>query len=457
MVDQPTTGDLSSPDNASDRTRISEDGRMGDARQGINSPHWRSQRGMAAKILAGIMVAILIVFLADLSYLFGATFRSNDRVRALNVLVVDYDGGPVGQSVANAYEALQSNQFPSFDFRSAEDYPRPSDVRNRVCGAHYWGAVYVHEGASERLAAAYAGGSAAEDFDPKDALTYIYNGARYPMIASGYLAPNFQALVGALRGSYYQTEQGRSALRSVNSSDPSAIQAYLNPIQGTADIIRPTNQGSRNLYNTLNIVMAILGQFFYVLAMNGIFDKLGIHRGMTVRDVWLFRFVTGKVFSLIFAMVVTGYIWAFREDWGLNGGHWGLTWMTFWLFMDTNFQVLESTIGSYVPLHFTPFFLLTWFIVNIASCMFPFELTAGFYRIGYAFPAHSMWIILIQVWSGCGDHLRIGLPILFAWWLVGHVTAFFGIRKRCLDQVPGPVSAEERKEEDMMTRDNGKE
>lgn len=234
---------------------------------------------------------------------------------------------------------------------------------------------------------------------------------------------------------YYRTDEGSSALRSLNTSDPKAVQAYLSPITSTADVIRPTNQGSKSLYNTINIVMAVLGQFFYVLAMNGILDKLGIHNKMRVRDVWIMRCTAGKIFSLLYAVVVTGYIWAFREDWGADGGDWALTWLTFWLFMDTNFQVLESLIGSYVSLQFTPFFLLTWFMVNVAACVFPFELLAGFFRVGYAFPAHAMWIVLIEVWSGCGNSLHIGLPVLFAWWAAGQVTAFFSIRKRCLDSV----------------------
>ncbi|KAF4463193.1 Nitrosoguanidine resistance SNG1 [Fusarium albosuccineum] len=417
-------------------------------RPGLNSAYWRPKRAMSAKILLGVMVAILVVFLADLSYLFGATFKVNDRVSALNILVVDYDGGPVGQAVSNAYKSLQSNRFPSLDFRRAADYPDPSDVKRSVCHANYWGALYIPEGTSDRLAAAYEGGQAAEDFDPTEGLVYIYNGARYPTVASGYLLPNFNALISATRGGYYQTDEGRSALRSINNTDAAAVQAYLNPIQGTPDIIRPTNQASRNLYNTLNIVMAILGQFFYVLAMNGIFDNFGIHKNMRIRDVWLMRFTTGKIFSMLFAVVVTGYIWAFREDWGVSGGHWALSWLTFWLFMDTNFQVLESCIGSFVPLAATPFFLLTWFMVNVSAVMFPFELMAGFYRIGYAFPGHSLWIVLIDVWSGCGNYLHIGLPILFAWWVVGHVTAFFSIRKRCLAaQSAPPAPSEGGKEE----------
>lgn len=408
----------------------------------MSSPDLRGRRVQATKVLIGIMVAILVLFLADLSYLFGATYQINSRTNALKVLVVDYDDGPIGEAVSTAYGTLQNSQFPTFEFHPSSDYPDPSDVRQSVCKANYWGAIYIHEGASDRLSAAYQGGSAAAEYDPNESITYIYNGARYPTVASGYLAPNFQAIVNAARGSYYQTEEGRSALSNVNRTDPNAVKAYVNPLQGTADIILPTNQGSRTLYNTINIVMAILGQFFFVLGMNGIYDKFGIHNGR-VRDVWIMRFITGKIFSMLFAVVVTGYLWAFREDWGVTGDKWALSWLTFWLFMDANFQVLETTIGSFVPMPLTPFFLLTWIIVNVAAVVYPFELTAGFYRIGYVFPAHSLWIVLIEVWSGCGNSLHIGLPILFAWWVVGHVTAYFGIRNRMSSSVGAIKEKEE--------------
>ncbi|KLO95007.1 uncharacterized protein LW93_3704 [Fusarium fujikuroi] len=411
-------------------------------RHGINSTTWHGRRGLVVKILAGVMVAILVVFLADLSYVFGSTFEVGNRVSGLKILVVDYDGGAVGESVASAYKNFQDKTFPTLEFRSADDYPETQDVKHGVCHADYWGAIYINKGSSDKLAAAYEGGSAAENYNPADSITYIYNSARYPTVASGYLVPNLQKIIGAARGTYYQSQQGRSALRSVNSSDPAAVEAFLNPIQGTADIIMPTNQGSRNLYNTINIVMAILGQFFYVLAMNGIYDKFGLHKNMRIRDLFIMRLINGMVFCALFALIVTGYIWAFREDWDVSGGQFALSWLTFWLFMDVNFQVLETLIGSFIPMALTPFFLLTWFMMNVGSVVFPFELTAGFYRIGYIFPAHSLWIILIQVWSGCGNSLHIGLPILFAWFVVGHVTAFFGIRKRCLDQLENLKTAE---------------
>lgn len=106
--------------------------------------------------------------------------------------------------------------------------------------------------------------------------------------------------------------------------------------------------------------------------------------------------------------------------------------------------MLEITIDSFIPISFTPFLLLIWSVVNVLAVIFLFELTAGFYCIGYTFPAYALWIILIEVWSGYGNYLRTGLPILIAWWVTGHFTAYLGIRERCLNRSARQTAAEDK-------------
>lgn len=72
-------------------------------------------------------------------------------------------------------------------------------------------------------------------------------------------------------------------------------------------------------------------------------------------------------------------------------------------------------------------------MVNVASSIFPFELSPGWYRWGYALPAHETYEMLVYVWSGCANPMRVALPVMFSWLVLGHVIAWFSIRKRCLD------------------------
>jgi len=50
-----------------------------------------------------------VLFLGNLSYLFGTTHNQATRLHNLNVLYVDFDGGIVGESVQAAYQVSFSD------------------------------------------------------------------------------------------------------------------------------------------------------------------------------------------------------------------------------------------------------------------------------------------------------------------------------------------------------------
>ncbi|KAH8588867.1 hypothetical protein B0O99DRAFT_638158 [Bisporella sp. PMI_857] len=133
------------------------------------------------------------------------------------------------------------------------------------------------------------------------------------------------------------------------------------------------------------------------------------------------------VYTFVASITVACYIWGFREDWGVSGSQFILTWMVFWLYMHINFVIVD-TMTAFVPAKFFAFFLLTWIIINVTSTIYPFELSPGFYRWGYALPAHEIYSLLVQVWSGgCNNQAYRALPILFAWEVVGMVSATVGM------------------------------
>ncbi|TQN69556.1 hypothetical protein CSHISOI_05948 [Colletotrichum shisoi] len=400
--------------------------------------HWNGGQLKALLVpTVAASVMILLLVLANMSYLFGATFEQSKRIHALQILAVDLDGGAVGSAVAGASRSFQAADFPTIELASASEYSTPAAVRNAVCKGGYWGAIYVHEGASDKLAAAVAGTegttTAASAYNAADAVTYIYNQARYPAIADSVVLSSMQKVVAASRSFYYQSPDGTAALRSLDTTDPAALAAFLNPISSTPALIGAQTQASRVFFNTVNVIVPALAQFFYVLALNGIGLSSGLLATVRVRDVWLLRFGIGKLYGLLTALVVTGYLWAFREDWHVGGPEFGKSLLVFWLYMDVQWQVLEALIASFLPMQLVPFFFLTWMLTNVASAVFPFEVMAGFYRVGYALPAHGIYSLLVQAWTGCADQTRVALPVLFAWWIVGHVGSVFSIRKRCAD------------------------
>ena len=79
-----------------------------------------------------------------------------------------------------------------------------------------------------------------------------------------------------------------------------------------------------------------------------------------------------------------------------------------------------------------PFLLMTWVFLNITSSITPFEINAGFYRLGYALPAHEAYQVLTDIWSGGAvPQLYRAMPILFSWWVLLLVCDGFGHRRAC--------------------------
>ncbi|EKG17424.1 protein of unknown function DUF3533 [Macrophomina phaseolina MS6] len=415
-----------------------------------NHEFWIARKKGFAIASTMAMVSLSLLFLANLSYLYATVFNLPKRVHNFKILFVDFDGGAIGQSVNGAYQELKANTFPTLYQHDASQYPTEADVRQAVCKGDYWGAVYVHSGASDRLAAALAGGDAASSYNSADTITYIWNAVRYPAFASGYLQSNL-AKIASVAEVAYNRINGTQAAQSLNVTDAAAVQALLYPIQGTAAPIQPTEQGARVFYNTVGMVMPILMNFFFTLGINGISAQMQLLSRLPRLDNYIIRMTLSVIFALMAALVMTGYTWAFRESWAVTGADFGLTWMALWLFMHVNYYVYD-TLTAFIPLPLIPFFVFTWIITNVASAVAPFELTAGFFRWSYALPAKELYDVLSTIWSeGCANYNYRALPILFAWWVVGSVMSVFSNIHRCNSALKSE-EAEKAKWERMLVK-----
>ncbi|KAF2091423.1 hypothetical protein K490DRAFT_136, partial [Saccharata proteae CBS 121410] len=379
---------------------------------------------------AATLLMLQLLFLGLMSYIYGSLFQQSSRVHNFKVLMVDFDGGVIGEALSGAYQQLQAPSFPTIVHHSTTQYSTPADVRDAVCRGHYWGGIYTHPGASNRLSAALEGGQAAASYNAQDTMTYIYNAARYPAFASGLIQSNLVQLTSVSR-IVYNHLNGTQALQSVNNTNVPAIQALLNPIQALASPIQPTTHGARVLYNTLSMVIPIIMQFFFIMALNTISATFQTHSHLPRLDNYLLRLLLSLLYTLVGSLSMAGYIWAFREDWAVTGRDFALTWLTLWLYMHVNMFVFDVAT-AYIPLKFTTFFVLTWVILNVTSTIAPFEISPGFYRWAYALPANEVYTLLVQIWShGCAVRDYRALPVLFAWWLVGNVASVFAVRFRC--------------------------
>jgi hypothetical protein len=377
-------------------------------------------------IMAGLMLQVL--FLSNMSYMYGSLFKSGSRMHNLKVLAVDFDGRDVGRALSESYSHLKSAEFPTVEFAAPAEYPTPDSLREAVCKHGYWAAVYTSPDATDRVLAAIEGDNTT--YESSHAMTYIYNSIYYPSAFSS-LRGSLQALVSVASNIFPFVSP--DAMAAVNMTNPVSAAAFLNPIDATVWDIMPTSQGSRVLLNTVSMVMPIIMQFFFIMGLNGITTNAKVLDTQSKRDVYTFRLFASRIYGCVSALCMAGYIWAFRESWDVTAGQFFETWLCLWLYMDINYVVIDTLIGTLIPIAFFPYFLLSWIILNITAVIFPFQLNAGFYHWGRALPAHSVWLLLVSIWShGCRGQLDVTFPILFAWWLVGQFTSAWSVRKRCL-------------------------
>lgn len=396
----------------------------------MDKEFWRGRKKQFGIAVTASFLMIQLLFLAVICYLFGSIYQENMRIHNLKILSIDYDGGLIGQSLRGAYESLAAPSFPSLIFENTTNYEDVNDVVAAVRRGDYWGAVYTHTGASDRLAAALEGGEAASSYNSSAAITYVWNEIRYATVAAGTIKGNLETLIAVARVVYTHLN-GTAALSTLDETDPAAVAAYLNPIQASDVNIKSSPQATKIVYNTIPMVMGIIMQFFFLMAVNGIASSLQLYSHIPFRQNLYVRVCLSLTYTLIGSLCQSAYFWAFKESWDQPAGVFFLVWMCLWLYQNVQFLVFDVAT-TIIPLSFISFFVLSWVIANVTSTILPFELSPGFYRWSYALPAHEVWQLLMTVWSGGAvNRLYQALPILFAWVVVMAPCAVLALRWRC--------------------------
>ena len=399
-------------------------------RQQRHEAFWQSRKKKFFLAVGVLGLLLQLLFIGNMSYLYGSIWKSSERYHAFKVLFIDYDEGIIGRSVSEAYKQLKGPTFPTFVQHNISQYPSSDDVVSAVKDTSYWAAFMVNKGASVRLALALQGGVAAETYNPQEALTYVWNEVRYPPFSDEVFEGSFQALAALTRVAYGMLN-GSAAIGSMNTKDPKAVQALLNPIMVSDINIMSTTQGTKLFLNTVSMVMPILQQFFFLLILNGLSHELQLYSRLPVHISGLVRLGLSVAFDLVAALCMVGYIWAFRESWEVTANQFVLTWMVLWLLMHIHFLILDVST-AFLPLPALPFFILTWIITNITSSISPFEVNPGFYRWAYALPTNEAYTVLQDIWSfGNVPQLYRAMPVLFSWWIVGISLATYGHFFRC--------------------------
>ncbi|KAF2816382.1 uncharacterized protein BDZ99DRAFT_514974 [Mytilinidion resinicola] len=330
-------------------------------------------------------VAMIVLFLVCCSYLYGTLYRSSFRHKNMHVLAVEYDEDLISRALRRLRRAAGTNLSHDL-LHSPDDYPTPEGIYASVRRGKYWGAVYTTENASYRLEVAFQGGPVASSYDPSKALSYIWNQEYYTTFAQSAIQTSLQKLVVAV-GTAYMKINGTKAF----------------PFATTEDI-NPDSKSASVLFTTVSMAMPPLQQSFFLLVLNGVCRQHQIYSKMTIRSSTIIRRLAGIIYTLGASLCQSGYYWASRETWEVNGVQLVLTWMTLWLLMHVHLNILDA----------------------------PLELQPGFYHWGICLSSQNSYLVLVTVWTGGADNrLYLALPILFSWWIVINVVATLAHTRAC--------------------------
>ncbi|EXM12598.1 hypothetical protein V3481_018944 [Fusarium oxysporum f. sp. vasinfectum] len=402
--------------------------RAWDNRPPNNSPVPKIVHKSFCKAVGANFLYLQFLFLGLFCYIFGSLFLQTSHIHNLHVVFVDYDGGSIGRAVLGAYAALQGPTFPSLIERSPSDFPTSIDLLEVVCKTRYWGALYVSPGASGRLQEALTDGTAASAYNNTDVMAYIWNEAMYAPTVDSAISASLELLSGAARVAY-STANGTGNITSVFG--PATLSVLADPWQLQSINIQPTSQGSRAIYNTVVIILILIQEFFYLGTINGLYAQFKLYAYVDPYRIIIVRNAISLSYTFIGSLCVISTIWAFKSGWDINGSQFILSWVVLWLFAHINFLTID-VFTIWLPPPFVPMALVSWIIFNVTSTLLPFDLSPAFYRIGYIFPAHELYQVLIDIWSrGCNPQLHYALPILFAWELVALISSALGIFRRC--------------------------
>ncbi|KAM5344016.1 hypothetical protein ACJ41O_012553 [Fusarium nematophilum] len=394
-----------------------------------NNPALIKARKPFFKAAGANFLYLQLLFLGLFCYIFGSLFLQTSHVHNLGVIFVDYDGGAIGRAVRDAYSSRRGPGFPSIIQRPPSDFPSTADLRRAVCEARYWGALYITQGSSSRLQRALAGSSAAASaYNTTDVMAYIWNEALYSPAIDSAISASLGLLSGAARVAY---STGNGTGNITNVSGPAALSILADPWELQSINIQTTTQGSRAIYNTVVIILILIQEFFYLGTINGLYARFKLYARVDPYRIIAVRNVISLSYTLIGSLCVIGTIWAFKSGWDINGYQFALSWVALWLFAHINFLTLD-VFTIWLPPPFVPMALVSWIIFNVTSILLPFDLSPDFYRVGYMFPAHELYQVLIDIWSrGCNPQLHYALPVLFSWELVTFILSALGVFRRC--------------------------
>ncbi|KAJ7099307.1 hypothetical protein B0H15DRAFT_542486 [Mycena belliarum] len=389
-------------------------------------------RATYLKVLAAGVTLLGVVVFAVCAIYWGS-IRSTPH-HALPGWIVDFDGGVVGQYVADSLARINAGSHGiAWRVVSADRFPGGvSQVEDAIVGEAVWAAVSINAGASSSLSAALS--AVDPSYNSSLAITFIGSEARNEAAYRNIILPLVSSqLEQASRTFALQFARNISLTSNTTALLSIAPEIIIQPIYYTVSNIRPLDNSLASAVTFVGLIYLLILSFFMVLVSLRAREASGLDHLLTLRSLVCVRLSTAfgayLFVALFYALLSRAFHLPFDRRFGRAG--FVIFWAFNWLGMLACGLALESLV-TITTVRYIPLFLLFWIISNMSVAGFPLEVLPHFYRFGYAFPFYNISRGVRTVVFRTQDNLGLNFGVLIAWVALSCFTlsVFQWIRRR---------------------------
>ncbi|EJD03137.1 uncharacterized protein FOMMEDRAFT_108265 [Fomitiporia mediterranea MF3/22] len=392
-----------------------------------SDPITAGKRKMYFRAVGGGTFLMIIVIFAVLSIFWASLYNVSAYIHKLEGWIVDFDGGPIGQTVIQAFR--NNTGMPeqmSWRVVDASLFPGYlSDIEEAVVQEKVWVVVSVNRGASANLTTAIA--NVDGSYNGSSAVTTFVNEARNEDGYSEFIQPLvIQALMEAADEFSLQNSQQLAANTSADfqallSRAPTVV---TQPMYFTINNLRPFDAPVATAVGYVGLIYLLIISFI-ICMMNYQARVLvsGLNRHLTLESLVVMRicipFVLYFFVSAFFSMLSLAFQAPFDRVFGHSG--FVIYWIMNWMGMLALGLAMESVITVLTPI-FTPFFLILWIISNVSVASVPIEVLPGVFKYGYASPFYNVSKTVRTILFNTKNEIGLNFGVQFAWIGISLVT-----------------------------------
>ncbi|KAF8988553.1 hypothetical protein BDQ17DRAFT_1414609 [Cyathus striatus] len=351
-------------------------------------------------LLPATIIAVFLIF-AILAIFWGSLWKI--PAYQLPGVIVDFDGGEVGQTITEEIMALSRGPIRLLKHDRS------------------WAAIAINAGATDRLTYSLTNRNAT--YDGTDAITGMAVEARNENAFRALLRPTIQNSLENVTRQYATSIAGLIVNSNITVLAQVSPQTIVAPVSYKFLNISPFDTPVANALTFVGLIFQLILSSYVVVAAamargaSGYQGKLSFWRLIGLR--YLTSFTAYFFISFFFCLLSL----AFKVNFSRHYGHAGFViyWMLNYLLMLTLGLAIEAVFTILTP-KYIAYFIISWIIVNISVTIWPPEVLPSIYRYGYAAPFYNLSKGVRSILFGTRNQLGLNVGVLLAWIGVSLIT-----------------------------------